>query len=208
MIKVISISAAIFILLYTIVSMGYGRLENWLKTNTPSAVQRAVKTNQLSNPNTSTGSKKIDYKIIVQRNIFSAVLDVKDEKPPVIIDRKPTDPSSLSLSLLGTIAGGQKEARAIIQNTKTKAQDMYQIGDAVENGIIKVIERGKVILQVRGRNEVLLIKKDKNPSVQSTARPSRTRSTQPRVNNTKRVRIQPRRRLPASNANTARPRRP
>jgi len=190
------------------VGMGYGKLENWLETNTPSVIRNTIATNQLSDPKTPIRIKNSDYKIIVKRNIFSAILDVKNKETKEKIDTSSLAPTSLSLSLLGTIAGGQKEARAIIQNTKTKAQDMYQIGDAIENGIIKVIERGKVILQVRGRNEVLLIKEDKKPSVQSTRSPSKIRSTSSKVNNTRRVRIQPRRRLPATKDNKTYPPKP
>ena len=194
------------------VSMGYGKLEIWLETNTPSTVRNTVATNQLPDPTIPIQTKKIDYKIIVKRNIFSAVLDVKNKNLGKKIDQTPPAPTSLSLSLLGTIAGGEiKASRAIIQNTKTKAQDMYQIGDTIENGIIKVIERGKVILQVQGRQEVLLIKKDKKPSVQAAdnklkTRPTRqVRPTRPRSNNTRRVRIQPRRRLPATLNDTSLP---
>lgn len=199
MIRVISILTAISLGLYALVSVGYGRLEDWLKSNTIALTPRTTMNRQAPVPATTTTDAQIDYQIIIKRNIFSAALDDKPvvkKDPPINSDS--LDPTTLPLTLLGTIAGGKQEARAIIQNTKTKAQDMYQIGDAVENGTIKAIERGKVVLRVRGRNEVLLIE-EKKSSAPASAVPSTIRRLPRPGTTTRKVRIQPRRRLPARN---------
>ena len=210
MIRVISILTVITLGLYALVSVGYGRLEDWLKSTTIALMPPETAMNRPVPVSASTAAtEQKDYQIIIKRNIFSAALDDKPivKKDPVI-DTDSLGPTTLPLSLLGTIAGGKQEARAIIQNTKTKAQDMYQIGDAVENGTVTAIERGKVVLRVRGRNEVLLIEVDKKPSAPANAPsssigfPANTQPTMmdglpPPETTTRKVRIQPRRRLPA-----------
>ncbi len=102
-----------------------------------------------------------DYQIIISRNIFQAALD--DNKP---VENKKIisellEPTSLKLSLEGTVSGSSHDARAIITDNKKNHQDMYRIGDSLQGAEIKSIERGKVILLVNGRQEVLSLKERK-----------------------------------------------
>ena len=97
-----------------------------------------------------------DYQIIVTRNIFQAKLE--PEKKPVEKVVQKVVPTTLDLTLLGTVTGDEQTARAIIIDKKTRKQDIYQIGDAVQGAFIESIDRGKITLDVNGRNEVLKIK--------------------------------------------------
>ncbi|WP_457572833.1 type II secretion system protein N [Desulfolithobacter sp.] len=98
-----------------------------------------------------------DYQLIVQRNIFRAV--VNEPLPQKKKDREePLEPTSLKLELLGTVSGNERDARAIIVDEKEKRQDIYHVGDAVQGAIIERIERGRVILRVGDRKEILLLK--------------------------------------------------
>jgi general secretion pathway protein C len=57
--------------------------------------------------------------------------------------------------LLGTVAGDQEIARAVIEDTATKIQDLYKIGDSIQAARIERIERSRVVLLREGREEVL-----------------------------------------------------
>lgn len=97
-----------------------------------------------------------DYQVIVTRNIFQASLESVVEAPVEVIQE--LAPTSLNLTLLGTVTGNERDARAIIVDKKKKQQDLYQIGDAIQGAFIESIERGRITLDVNGKKEALLIK--------------------------------------------------
>ncbi|RUM37056.1 MAG: hypothetical protein DSY58_04385 [Desulfobulbus sp.] len=101
-------------------------------------------------------SGPVDFQIIVKRNIFQAVLEKVKPAPEKVVQK--VVPTSLDLTLLGTVAGNEQTARAIIIDNKTKKQDIFQIGDALQGAFIETIERGEITLDVNGRTETLRIK--------------------------------------------------
>ncbi len=116
------------------------------------------------------GTAGKDYSIIIKRSLFGkAQKKVTNEAAPA-----PTpvlEATSLDLILLGTISGGANNQRAIIQDKRKKTQDIYYKGDAIGPALIKEILRGKVILTVRGKDEVLLMKEPKSsPSRRNATR--------------------------------------
>jgi len=98
-----------------------------------------------------------EFSMIVDRNIFGATEKV--EAPPV--GEEKTEPienlqeTSLQLSLLGTIAGDRENARAIILDERKRSQDLYRVGDSVQEAEIMQIFRGKVVLRHNGKDEIL-----------------------------------------------------
>lgn len=119
---------------------------------------------------------KEDYTIIARRSLFGKVKG-KTTRPPLV--QKPTPapaPTSLDLILLGTISGAGNEQRAIIQDKKKGKQDIYYKGDAIEHALIKEILRGKIILEVNGEEEVLLMQESKSPQ-ESADRQKNSRPT-------------------------------
>lgn len=105
-------------------------------------------------------SGPVDHQIIVTRNIFQAVVDIAGEKQPV--EAESLEETSLQLVLLGTVVGDEENARAIIVDEKEKKQELYRIGDSIQNAKIEKIVRGKVILDVNGQTEALTIKERKS----------------------------------------------
>ena len=95
------------------------------------------------------------YTKIVERNIFGATEKVDlapvEEVGPVEI----LEETSLQLSLLGTVAGDSASARAIILDQRKRSQDIYRIGDSVQEAEIRQILRGKVILRHGEKDEIL-----------------------------------------------------
>ena len=64
-------------------------------------------------------------------------------------------PTSLNMVLLGTVSGPQRVAFAVMEEKGKKKQGLYQTGDMVQGALIKKVLRGKVILEVKGKDEIL-----------------------------------------------------
>jgi general secretion pathway protein C len=109
--------------------------------------------------------KLSNYKAISRRNIFGAEEKAAPPPPPEpeVKEIQALEPTTLDLSLLGTIAGDEENARAIIFDRKKKSQDIYRVDDTVQGAIIKQILRGKVVLRVDGRDEILYMVEDSKP---------------------------------------------
>lgn len=94
--------------------------------------------------------------IIIKRNIFgSSELSSAKQNP-----EQETKVNSISilkaqLRLLATVAGDEEVACAVIENVKTKIQDLYRIGDIIEGTRIERIDRNKIVLVNEGQREVL-----------------------------------------------------
>ncbi len=108
---------------------------------------------------------KPEFAMIVERNIFGAT--EKAEPPPVEETVEPIETleeTTLQLSLLGTIAGDDESARAIILDQRKRNQDIYRVGDSVQGAEIRKILRGKVILRHEDKDEILtMVEGDDKP---------------------------------------------
>ncbi len=146
----------IAILVYSGVSIWYGRLEEQLQE------KFVMSKDVVARPQVESEQvvvQQLDYQVIVERNIFKAALDVVAKQPeeePVVAEN--LEETKLQLVLLGTVYGNERDARAIIIDKKENKQDIFQIGDALQGAFITKIERGKIILEVNGHDEVLNIK--------------------------------------------------
>lgn len=104
----------------------------------------------------SASQKKIDYRIILQRNLFGhPPAGDKSATPPASDKMEPLTATSLAIVLMGTVIGSGGTERAIILDQKSQKQDLYEKGDAVQGALIKEIARGKVILAKDGGDEIL-----------------------------------------------------
>ena len=92
---------------------------------------------------------------VTLRNLFKVDVDGKNNKAlePVNLNLEKT---SLKLTLWGTVTGQKKEdGWAVIQDIKTKQQDLYRVNDKIQGATIKSILRNKVILTVNGKDQIL-----------------------------------------------------
>ena len=101
-------------------------------------------------------NNQIDHQVILQRNLFAPPPPKNEPAEKVEIPVVDLAETSLELALLGTITGSSKNRRAIILDKKKKVQDIYFQGDVVQGALIKDIQREKVILTVKGRDEILV----------------------------------------------------
>jgi general secretion pathway protein C len=95
-----------------------------------------------------------DYKAITTRNIFnSGIEEVAPKAKSVDIDKlKQTE---MKLKLWGTVTGQSGRSYAVIEDTKTRQQNLYHTGDTIQNAVVKMILREKVVLNVNDRDEIL-----------------------------------------------------
>ena len=109
-------------------------------------------------PDKSTTQHELShYQAIVERNLFKTKTETGSG--PDKLDIETLKPTDLKLNLLGTITGDEKEAYAVIEDTAEKKQDLYRIGDTIQNATVKMILREKVVLNVDGKDEILGIQK-------------------------------------------------
>jgi general secretion pathway protein C len=94
------------------------------------------------------------YKMIMTRNIFGSQQEASSEGEEEVVELQPT---TLKLSLLGTVSGDQNNAFAVIEETSKKKQGLYRVGDSIQGALVKRILRGKVVLRVKDRDEMLTI---------------------------------------------------
>jgi type II secretory pathway component PulC len=97
-----------------------------------------------------------NHRIIVERNIFGSSGSSPAKENPqrenlearfgVIVGQ---------LRLLATVAGDDKVACAVIENLKSKVQDIYKTGDIIEGARIERIDRNKIVILYEKQSQVL-----------------------------------------------------
>ena len=129
----------------------------------------SVATKQVVSPKDVTRHPLSYYKPVTERNLFNTKTETGQQPKKLDIENlKPTD---LKLKLFGTVTGDINKAYAVIEETERKRQNLYRIGDTIQNASIKMILREKVVLRVNGKDEILGIEEVPSGS-RAYARPS------------------------------------
>jgi general secretion pathway protein C len=113
-----------------------------------------------------------DFRVVLDRNIFGSEENATEGIKSADIEN--LEPTSLKLALLGTVAGTQQSAVAVIEETAKRKQGLYRVGDSVQDAIVKMILRGKVVLRVGDKDEILTMEES------SSRRASEERATSSR----------------------------
>lgn len=122
----------------------------------PPAKQQVIK--QIGDKKAQTPAVvKVNSAIILTRNIFAALIDVpkKKEAKTDLNSIGKLEETTLDVILLGTITGEDGDMRAVIYDKSKKKQELFSIGDYIQEAEIKKIIRGKVVLNYNGRDEIL-----------------------------------------------------
>jgi len=100
-----------------------------------------------------------DYQAIVDRNLFNTGKQQLDApvKGTAEIDVDKLKQTGLKLKLWGTVTGPDGQTYAVIEDPKTREQLLYRPGDTVQKAAVKMVLRQKVVLNVDGRDEVLIM---------------------------------------------------
>ncbi len=113
------------------------------------------------------------YDNIARRNLFN-VTEGK-AKTEESVNLESLVQTELQLKLWGTATGDDREAYAVIEDTQKMSQDLYRKGDNLQNAVIKMILRERVVLSVNGRDEVLEMEKaDKTAGTKTSPTPPGT----------------------------------
>jgi general secretion pathway protein C len=94
------------------------------------------------------------YAAITRRNLFNTRPD-SAAAPAQTINLDNLKETDLKLKLWGTVTGKGRKAYAVIEDTKTREQNLYRVGDTIQDATVKLILRQKVVLSVNDRDEVL-----------------------------------------------------
>lgn len=98
------------------------------------------------------------YRAIIDRDIFGSGEEVLQETGGEDLDD--LEPTSLNVALLGTVVGGKQYAFAVIEEVKKRKQGLYKVGDSVQGATVKRILRGKVVLRVNDKDEILTMEEE------------------------------------------------
>jgi general secretion pathway protein C len=105
------------------------------------------------------GKPPLDYfSPLVERNLFASSEQITQEIKEEGIEN--LEPTSLKITLLGTVVGSEEDSFAIIEEKEGKKQALYKVGDSIQNAVVKGILRGKVILTVQGQDKILTIEEE------------------------------------------------
>jgi general secretion pathway protein C len=95
------------------------------------------------------------YNPILDRDLFRIRKTAQAAAPSPAVDLENLERTQLNLKLWGTVSGDPQKAYAVIEDMQKREQNLYRIGDLVQNATIKVIMREKVVLNFEGKDEVL-----------------------------------------------------
>jgi len=159
------------VIVFTGVDIFYRIVRSGLKQDNT----KKIAMQQILSVETRKASSWNDYKVITDRNLFgSLVRSSENIKPKNIASLEPT---SLKITLLGTITGVEKNTYAVIEEIDRKKQGLYKAGDSIQGAIVKKILREKVILRVNKKDKVLVMKKPHSSQAESGRQSSRPKLT-------------------------------
>ena len=159
------------VIVFTGVDIFYRIVRSGLKQDNT----KKIAMQQILSVETRKASSWNDYKVITDRNLFgSLVRSSENIKPKNIASLEPT---SLKITLLGTITGAEKNTYAVIEEIDRKKQGLYKAGDSIQGAIVKKILREKVILRVNKKDKVLVMKKPHSSQAESGRQSSRPKLT-------------------------------
>jgi general secretion pathway protein C len=111
---------------------------------------------QISSPEDGTVHPVSYYNTIIKRNLFNTKKRTNKIEPVNIESLKQTD---LKLKLWGTVTGDSGKTYAVIEEQKGKKQNLYKVGDTIQNATLKIILREKIVLNINGKDEILELEK-------------------------------------------------
>jgi len=95
------------------------------------------------------------YRPIIDRDLFKTRKTAVAKSETKSVDLEALEETQLNLKLWGTVSGDIKTAYAVIEDLQKREQNLYRVGDSVQDATVKIILREKVVLNVAGKDEVL-----------------------------------------------------
>ena len=110
------------------------------------------------------------YASAIERGLFGRPEEITEK--PKEISLEDLERTELKVALLGTVSGDEKTARAVIQDKMQRSESLYKVGDTIQNAQILKILRGKVVLAVGDKNQILTMEEEASPSRPGLSRPA------------------------------------
>jgi len=108
----------------------------------------------------TTEDRGIDgFSTIMERDLFKTQKTPQPVETKQEIDLDSLAATSLKLKLWGTVSGDIEQPYAVIEDTQKREQHLFRIGDSIQNAVVKMILREKVVITVDGKDEVLAMEK-------------------------------------------------
>ena len=121
-----------------------------------------------------------DYQSIIRHDMFDTTVG----GPAVQVKKEqPIKSTELDLKLKGTVVGENRNSYAIILDGKTNKEDLYFLNDFVQGARIVQVLRDRVVIEVKGGKEVLVMEdivEASAPVTPEKKRPSPKRTTRRR----------------------------
>jgi len=133
---------------------------------------------QISSPVDVSKPPLSQYRAIVDRNLFNTTQQ-QNAQQPKMVNLENLEQTDLKLKLWGTVTRVDGTAYAVIEDTKTREQNLYRTGDSIQNAVVKMILREKIILTVNERDEILTM--EEVVSSKSSARAGRKNDRSPKL---------------------------
>ena len=159
LLNLLLLTAAVFLGVNLFYKLAFTRLEYALITG--------ANTQKGSTPADRPDQPLSNYQPIIDRSLLNTKAGKAARLEKINIEAlKKTD---LKLKLLGTVTGGSDILYAVIGETEKRKQQLYREGNAVQNATIKRILRGKVVLRVNDRDEILEVEKNRHTIITGEA---------------------------------------
>jgi general secretion pathway protein C len=95
------------------------------------------------------------YRPILQRDLFKTQKNATVPPQTDKLNVEEMEETKLQLKLWGTVTGDTRQSYAVIEDVQKREQNLYRVGDSIQDAAVKAILREKVILTVNGQDEVL-----------------------------------------------------
>ena len=113
------------------------------------------KSDILVSKNNRVSKGKTEYDVIVERDLLQVGKSSPSARTAPVEKDVVRPIAEMGLTLKGTITGPKEIARAIIE--EKREQKSYKIGDEVKGAIVLAIYRNKVIMDVNGQEQMLVV---------------------------------------------------
>lgn len=118
------------------------------------------------------------YSPILQRDLFKTRQAPLKPVVETSVNLENMEATKLNLKLLGTVTGDSPLSYAVIEDTQKKEQNLYRVGDGVQNATLKLILRSSVVLTINGKDEILEMEQSAMASPGDAPREKRSRATE------------------------------
>jgi len=105
------------------------------------------------------------YSLISAKNIFQTAK--LTAPPPEMNEDVELHETELNLELKGTVVGGDRHSYAVILDMNTNLEKFYAQGDFVMGARIARIQKSRVILDLEGEMEALMLEHQDEPGLQA-----------------------------------------